>query len=205
VIEPEVEQFLTRLERALRRLRRRERERALREARDHVLCAADERERSGQGRSESLRSAIAAFGAVDSVAAGYAHPRRPRGELAGAGAFAIVAAVCALAFAPTGSRLGQLLIPTSHAADTGCSGRWNADPARTGYPLAWVSTSGAACEVVLHDAHSARVFRQDARAGRWHAIVQAGSPLWAVDRLPARLRTQPSTVSADGRIGRQIG
>jgi hypothetical protein len=78
VIEPEVEQFLGRLERALHGLRRRERERALREAQDHVLCAADERESSGSERAASLRSAIAAFGAVESVAAGYARPDRQR-------------------------------------------------------------------------------------------------------------------------------
>jgi hypothetical protein len=207
VIEHELEQFLGRLERALRGLRRRERLRALREARDHVLCAADERERSGQARGESLRAAIDAFGAVESVATGYVRPARTRRELARAGTVAVVAAVCALAFAPTGSRLGQLVIPTSHAAaaDSGCSGRWNDDPAGSGYRLAWVSTAGPACEVVLHDARSARVFRQDARAGRWHAIVRSGRSLWAVERLPAALRTQPYTVGTDGRIGRRIG
>lgn len=177
MIEHEVEQFLGRFERALHGLRRRERERALREARDHVLCAADERERSGHARCESLRSAIEAFGAVDSVAADYARPSRSRTELVGAGALAIVAAVCALAFAPAGSGLGELLIPTSHAADTGCPGRWNAAPAATGYRLAWVSIAGPACEVVLHDAHGARVFRQNARTERWRAIVHAGHPV----------------------------
>jgi hypothetical protein len=109
----ELDRFLTSLETSLQRLPRRERRRALREARDHVLCAADERRATGEPPQDALRHAIDAFGATDTIAAGYARPTRSRREL---GVVAIGAAVLALAFAPTGSALGQILIPTSHAS-----------------------------------------------------------------------------------------
>jgi hypothetical protein len=138
VIDRELEQFLARLERELRQLGRRERGRALREARDHVLCAADEREALGCPRPEAVTRAIEAFGAVESIAAGYAHGVRSRAEI---GAIAVGAVVLALAFAPTGSRIGQFLIPTSHAADSQSDGRWRAIvPARgSSWPLARIA------------------------------------------------------------------
>jgi hypothetical protein len=204
VIEPELERYLARLERALGGLRRGERERALREARDHVLCAADDRASRGRGRSESVRAAIEAFGAVESIAASYARPARSRGELLRAGTVAIAAVAVALAIAPTGGRLGQILIPTSHAAVGECAGRWNAAPPATGYRLAFVSAPAPACEVVLHDARHARVFRLSARDGRWHAIVPTVLSGWPLARVPASLRAHPYAVEPDGRIGRRL-
>jgi hypothetical protein len=143
VIDPELDRFLDRLERALGGLRRRERARALREARDHLLCAADEHEARGGGRDESVRSAIEAFGAVESIAAGYARPTRSRVEMVGAVA---VAVVLALAIAPPGGRLGQIMLPTSHAAVS--------DPAPP-----------PPCTVVFHDARGALVL--DLGAGQY--------------------------------------
>jgi hypothetical protein len=140
VIEPELDRFLGRLERALGGLRRRERARALREARDHLLCAADDREARGGSRVESVRSAIEAFGAVESIAASYARPARSRVEMVSAGATAVVAIVLALAIAPPGGRLGQILLPTSHAAVS--------DPA-----------PAPSCTVLLHDARGGLVLR----------------------------------------------
>ena len=148
MIEPDLERFLDRLDGALGGLRRRERARALREARDHLLCAADEREARGHGRVESLRSAIEAFGAVESIAASYARPARSRAEMVTAGAVAVVAVVLALAIAPPGGRLGQILLPTSHAAVH--------EPAPP-----------PTCAVVLHDAGGALVL-QFAGAQRGH-------------------------------------
>lgn len=197
MIERELEQFLGRLEQALSTVGRRERQRALREARDHVLCAVAE------GRS--ARSAIEAFGAVESIAAGYARPSRSGGGLARAGALATVAVACAFAFAPTGSRLGEILIPTSHAADMQCAGRWNADPVATGFRLAWVSSPGPSCEVVLHGARLARVFRQDTLAGRWRAIVASDGASWRISRLSSSAREHAYAVGSDGRIGRRLG
>jgi hypothetical protein len=109
----ELDRFLASLDASLQRLPRRERRRALREARDHVLCAADERRAGGESPQDALQHAIHAFGATETIAAGYARPTRSRREL---GVVAIGAAVLALAFAPTGSALGQILIPTSHAS-----------------------------------------------------------------------------------------
>jgi hypothetical protein len=205
VIEPEVDRYLADLADALRRLPRRERERALREARDHLLCAVDTGELAGRARSESVRSAIAAFGPVEAVAAAHVRPPRTRPALLRAGSLAVAAAVSALAFAPAGSRLGQILIPTSHAAGTACAGRWNEAPRPTPYRLAWVSSPTPACEVVLHDGRRARLFRQDARNGRWHAIVQAGRSTWPLTRVPAVVQAHPYTVEPNGRLGRRIG
>ena len=115
MIEPPIEHFLDGLESALHGLRRRERARAMREARDHLLCAAADREARGAGPVEAVRSAIEAFGAVESIAASYARPSRSRAEMVTAGGLAVVAVVLALAIAPPGGRIGQILIPTSHA------------------------------------------------------------------------------------------
>jgi hypothetical protein len=201
MIEPEVERFLVSLERSLRGLRRRERERALREARDHVLCGAAEHESLGRRRSEALSSAIEAFGAVESVAAGYARPLRSRTEL-----WPVVAVVglLLLAVAPTGGRIGQILIPTSHAAVSECTARWNARPAAAGYPLAWVSSPRPSCEVVLHGETHARVLRQAAPGGRWRTIAPAGRVSWLVTSLPAELRAHAYAVEPGGRIGRRL-
>jgi hypothetical protein len=135
VIDPELDRFLDHLERALGGLRRRERARALREARDHLLCAADEREARGGGRDESVRSAIEAFGAVESIAAGYTRPARSRVEMVSAVA---VVVLLALAIAPPGGSLGQIMLPTSHAAVS--------DPAPP-----------PSCTAVFHDARGALV------------------------------------------------
>jgi hypothetical protein len=197
VIDHELEQFLARLERALRSLGRRERGRALSEARDHVLCAADEREARGCARPEALRRSIEAFGAVESIAAGYSRNGRSRAEIA---AMAVGAVVLALLFAPTGSRIGQILIPTSHAAESQCAGRWNAQPRPAAFRSAWVSTSPPGCEVVLHDARRALIFREDARSGRWRAIVPAAGSSWPLARIAPSLRTHAYTVSASGLI-----
>jgi hypothetical protein len=202
VIDGELELFLARLERALRPLGRRERGRALREARDHLLCAADEREALGCPRPEAVTRAIEAFGAVESIAAGYARSVRSRAEL---GAIAVGAVVLALAFAPTGSRIGQFLIPTSHAADSQCAGRWNAQAHVTGFPQAWVSTPQPGCEVVLHDAQRALVFRQDASDGRWRAIVPARGSSWPLARIARGMRAHAYAVDANGLIGRRLG
>jgi hypothetical protein len=196
VIEPELEQFLTRLEGALHDLRRRERERVLREARDHVLCAAD----AGQ----PVPAAIEAFGAVEAIAAGYARPVRPRAERLGGALVAAVAVIALLAIAPPGGRFGSILISTSHAAESECAGRWNAEPATRGYGLAWVSTARPACEVVLHDATRARVFRQIDGSDRWHAIVLHGDPVWPLARVPGRVRDHAYVVGPDGLIGRRL-
>jgi hypothetical protein len=201
VIEPEIEQFLGRLERSLGGLRRRERERALREARDHVLCGAAEQETLGRRRPEAVERAIEAFGAVESVAAGYARPLRSRTELLPA--LALVA-LLVLAVAPTGGRIGQILIPTSHAAVSECTGRWNARPAATGFQLAWVSSPQPSCEVVLHGPTHARVFRQAAPGDAWRTIVPAGGSSWLVTSLPAALRTHAYAVGPGGRIGRRL-
>jgi hypothetical protein len=202
VIDGELELFLARLERALRPLGRRERGRALREARDHLLCAADEREALGCPRREAVTRAIEAFGAVESIAAGYARSVRSRAEL---GAIAVGAVVLALAFAPTGSRIGQFLIPTSHAADSQCAGRWNARAQVTGYPEAWVSAPRPGCEVVLHDAQRALVFRQEASDGRWRAIVPAHGASWPLASIAPGIRAHAYAVDADGLIGRRLG
>jgi hypothetical protein len=202
VIDGELELFLARLGRARRPLGRRERGRALREARDHLLCAADEREALGCPRREAVTRAIEAFGAVESIAAGYARSVRSRAEL---GAIAVGAVVLALAFAPTGSRIGQFLIPTSHAADSQCAGRWNARAQVTGYPEAWVSAPRPGCEVVLHDAQRALVFRQEASDGRWRAIVPAHGASWPLASIAPGIRAHAYAVDADGLIGRRLG
>lgn len=136
MIDPQVEHFLDRLESALHGLRRRERARALREARDHLLCAPADREARGASHAEAVRSAIDAFGAAESIAASYARPARSRAEMVTAGGLAVVAVVLALAIAPPGGRLGQILIPTSHAA---------------------VPAPAPTCTIVLHDADGALV------------------------------------------------
>ena len=197
MIEPELEQFLARLEGALHDLRRRERERVLREARDHVLCAA---RRGPAGPA----AAIEAFGAVDAIAAGYGRPVRARTERLGGLLVAAVAVIALLAIAPPGGRFGSILISTSHAAESECAGRWNAQPAAHGYGLAWVSTARPACEVVLHDATRARVFRQVDGSDRWHPIVLHGQRVWPLARVPWRVRDHAYTVGPDGLIGRRI-
>jgi len=202
VIDRELEQFLARLERALHALGRRERGRALREARDHLVCAADERQALGCPRPEAVKRAIEAFGAVEAIAAGYARGVRPRAEL---GAMVVGAIVLALAFAPTGSRIGQLLIPTSHAADSQCAGRGNARAHVTGYREAWVSAPRPGCEIVLHDARRALVFRQATSDGRWRAILPARGSSWPLARIAPAMRAHAHAVDADGQIGRRLG
>ena len=205
MIEPELERYLARLAHALDRLPRRERERALREARDHLLCAAEAAEAGGRAHHEALGTAIAAFGPAETVAAGYSRPPRARPTLLRAASLAAVAALGALAFAPTGSRLGQIVMPTSHASDTACAGRWNQQPTRTGYRLARVSSPQPACEVILHDARTARVFLQDAPDGHWRAIVRAGESSWPLVRVPVLAQSHAFRVDPDGRLGRRIG
>ena len=136
MIEPRIEHFLDGLEAALQGLRRRERARAVREARDHLLCAAAVARPGERGASRPCGPTIEAFGAVESIAASYARPARSRAEMVTASALAVVAVVLALAIAPPGGRLGQILIPTSHAA---------------------VPTPAPPCTVVLHAADGALV------------------------------------------------
>ena len=114
MIEPDLEQFVDGYERALRDVGRRERRRAIGEARDHVLCAAADWQSQGLDRAEALQRAIGAFGPIDQIAAGYRAPH-PRTRLATAtGMLLAAAAFAALTFAPTS------IIPTSHAAGTTC-------------------------------------------------------------------------------------
>jgi hypothetical protein len=194
--EPEIEHFLERLGLALREIGRRERERALREARDHLLCAAGEHESRGRAHDDAVRSAIVAFGAVESIAAGYAPPARTRRETVIAGAVAIATVVLALVIMPPSGRIGQILLATSNAAVSECAGRWNAQPPATGYRLAWVSTPRPACEVVLHDTRHALAFQQNTRAGHWRVVVAS---------ISAELRARNYLVGSDGQIGRRVG
>jgi hypothetical protein len=194
----ELDTYLAELERALRPLRRSERRRALREARDHVLCAAAERESDGLERTVAVRSAIASFGAADAIAASYLGPGNERSGLSGALVGAIVLA--ALTMLPIGGGLGQLFVSTSNAAERGCPGRWNTHPPSALYPRAWVSSPGAACNVVLHDATHAIVFRQDTHTSGWYVLRPSGKTAWTVATLPARFRAPDYTVVDDGQI-----
>jgi hypothetical protein len=191
VIEPELERFLARFEEALRRSRRRDRRRAIREAHDHLLCAAAERQSGGSGRAEAVRDAIASFGSVDAIAAGYRAPRS-RTNLATATGLALTAVLAALTIAPTS------IIPTSHAAESNCPARWNSHPVTSVYRSAWVSASGSGCDVVLHDARRARVFHQASRDGGWQLTARP------VAGLSADLRMRDYVVGGDGRIERRI-
>ena len=194
----ELEAYLGALEDALRPLRRSERRRALREARDHVLCAAAEAESEGLERPVALRAAIASFGAPETIAASYLGHGSERSGLSGALVGAAVLA--ALTILPIGGGLGQLFVSTSNAAERGCAGRWNTRPPSALYPFAWVSSPGAACDVVLHDASHAVVFRQDTRASGWYVLRPQGRTAWTVDTLPARFRARNYTVVDDGQI-----
>jgi hypothetical protein len=194
----ELDAYLAELEGALRPLRRGERRRALREARDHVLCAAAERESDGLERAAAVRSAIASFGAADAIAASYLGPGSERSGLSGALVGAVVLA--ALTMLPIGGGLGQLFVSTSNAAERGCPARWNTRPPSALYPRAWVSSPGAACDVVLHDATHAVVFRQDTRRSGWYVLRPSGKTAWTVATLPARFRAPEYTVVDDGQI-----
>ncbi|MEO9175791.1 MAG: permease prefix domain 1-containing protein [Gaiellales bacterium] len=192
--------FLDDLERALHDLRRGERRRALREARDHVLCAAAERESDGYTRAESLRGAIASFGSVDTIAAGYRAAGARNGVTAASGVLVGAVVLAALTILPVGGGLGQVFISTSNAADGGCTGRWNERPPSALYPLAWVSSPGPACAVVLHDARHAIVYRQDARGAGWYVVRPAGRQAFTVRNLPAHFRAHGYRVVDDGQI-----
>jgi hypothetical protein len=110
VSEAELERFSDGFERALRRVGRRERRRAMREARDHVLCAAADRQSQGATREDALRHAIVAFGPVDEIAASYRVPRSRASIATATGLVLAAAAFAALTVAPTS------IISTSHAA-----------------------------------------------------------------------------------------
>lgn len=110
MIDSDLERFSDAFEHALRGVGRRERRRAIREARDHVLCAAADRESQGASRAEALRHAIAAFGAVDQIAASYRAPRARARMATATGLLLAAAAFAALTVAPTS------IISTSHAA-----------------------------------------------------------------------------------------
>jgi hypothetical protein len=168
--------YLDELDRALRGLRRGERRRALREARDHVLCAAAERESEGHTRAEALQRSIASFGPADTIAAGYRTPGARNGATAASGVLVGALVLAALTILPVGGGLGQIFISTSNAADSGCTGRWNVRPPSALYPLAWVSSPSNACQVVLHDARHAIVYRQDARGAGWYVLHRASTP-----------------------------
>jgi hypothetical protein len=198
----ELDAYLAELERALRPLRRSERRRALREARDHVLCAAAEGEAHGLERTSAVRSAIASFGAADTIAASYLGHGSERRSLSGALVGAAVLA--ALTLLPVGGGLGQLFVSTSNAAVRSCTGRWNTRPPSALYPRAFVSSPGAACDVVLHDASHAVVFRQDTHTSGWYVLRPQGRPAWTVSTLPARFRARDYLVVGDGQITRLV-
>lgn len=200
-----IEGFLAELELALASLSRRERRRAVREARDHLLCAAAERQADGRSRSEAVRGAIDAFGAVAAIAASYRRPRRSGGAIATASGLVGVVVLAALTILPTGGGLGQVFISTSHAAESGCAGRWNAEPPSSLYRRAWVSSPGSRCDVVLHDAARAVVFQQDARGGTWYTIHPPGQASWSLGALPRRYRALEYSVVGAGRIDARLG
>jgi hypothetical protein len=191
VTEALLDGYLGELEQALHGLRRGERRRALREARDHVLCAAAERESEGHSRIEALQRAIASFGPVDTIAAGYRASGTRNGVTAASGVLVGALVLAALTILPVGGGLGQIFISTSNAADGGCMGRWNVRPPSALYPLASVSSPSNACEVVLHDARHAVVYRQDVRGAGWYVVHKAFTP-------PARFREYK--VVDDGQI-----
>lgn len=194
-----IDAFLVELEQALHRLGRRERRRAIREARDHVLCAAAEAEANGAAHADAIREAIESFGSVRAIAASYARTGPGRGGAAAASTVAVgVLVLAALTVLPTGNGLG--LISTSHAADNGCASRWNAGPPSARFAQAWISGHGAACDVVLHHAGRAVIFRQaDAGAG-WQPLGAAAGPLWKVASIPSPLRAHPYRVADDGQV-----
>jgi hypothetical protein len=173
VTEALLDGYLDELDRALRGLRRGERRRALREARDHVLCAAAERESEGHARADALQRAITSFGPVETIAAGYRAPGARNGATAASGVLVGALVLAALTILPVGGGLGQIFISTSNAADSGCTGRWNSRPPSALYPRAFVSNPSNACEVVLHDARHAIIYRQDARGAGWYVVHKA--------------------------------
>jgi hypothetical protein len=189
VTEPQLQRFLDGFERALHATGRRERRRALREAHDHVLCSAAERQSDGVGRADAVADAIASFGPVDAIAASYRAPRS-RTNIATVSGLVLAVALAALSFAP-GS-----IIPTSHAADSTCPLRWNAHPFSSPFRLAWVSASGSGCDVVLHAGSRARVFHQDTRTDTWHVSTRPFAS------LSAHQRTREYVLGGDGRIER---
>jgi hypothetical protein len=198
--EPLLDGYLDDLERALRGLRRGERRRALREARDHVLCATAEGESDGRSRTDALLLAIASFGPVDTIAAGYRSPGARSGMTAASGVLVGALVLAALTILPVGGGLGQILISTSNAADSGCTGRWNERPPSALYPLAWVSSPGNTCDVVLHDARHAVVYQQDARGAGWYVVHAAGRVAFSVRTLPRRFQVRGYRVGDDGQI-----
>jgi hypothetical protein len=201
VIEPELDGYLDDLERALRGLRRSERRRALREARDHVLCAAAEGETKGCSRSDAMRGALESFGPVDVIAAGYRAAGGARsGVTAASGVIVGTAVLAALTILPVGGGLGQILVSSSNAADSGCTGRWNARPASALYPLAWVSSTGQACDVVLHDGRRAVAFQEDTRGAGWYVVQPAGRQSFSAASLPAHFRARDYRVADEGQI-----
>lgn len=149
MIEPDLERFVDGYERALHDVGRRERRRAIGEARDHVLCAAADWQAQGLDRPQALQRAIGAFGPIDQIAAGYRVPH-PRTRLATAtGTLLAAAAFAALTFAPTS------IIPTSHAAGTPCVKRSNERP--VALPSSSPRTaSGPQCAARPHDAPGVR-------------------------------------------------
>ena len=150
MIEPDLEQFVDGYERALHDVGRRERRRAIGEARDHVLCAAADWQSQGLDRAEALQRAIGAFGPIDQIAAGYRAPH-PRTRLATAtGMLLAAAAFAALTFAPTS------IIPTSHAAGTTCIAPSNERPVALPGRSARTTASGSRCAARPHDAANPR-------------------------------------------------
>jgi hypothetical protein len=201
-----IDDALRRLRRDLRRVGWRDRRRALAEARDHLLQAAEDARASGHDPGEAERIAVARFGEPGSVAGGY--PRRWRGA-----AVSLAAAASLLVLTPSldrMARLGSAIVPASDAMGGTCIQRWNARPRpEAGYDRAWVSpTAGSAvCTVVPHRPGSALVFFGPVSAAHWQLIPQPGTrgrPTWHIDALALRWRQRDFALSVDGRIGRQL-
>jgi hypothetical protein len=149
-MEPDLERFVDRFERALRDVRRGERRRAIGEVRDHVLCAAADWQSQGLDRPAALERAISAFGPIDQIAAGYRVPPSRVRLATATGLVLAAAAFAALTFAPTS------IIPTSHAAGTTCAGRSTASPVALPSGSARTTTGGSRCASKLHAVPRAR-------------------------------------------------
>lgn len=145
MIEPDLERFVDGFERALRDVGRRERRRAIGEARDHVLCAAADWQSHGFDRAEALQRAIGAFGPIDQIAAGYREPQARTRLATATGLVLAAAAFAALTFAPTS------IIPTSHAAGTSCIERSSKHPAALPGGAHRTTATGSRCAVRPHD------------------------------------------------------
>jgi hypothetical protein len=153
VIESELERFTDGFERALRGVGRRERRRAIREARDHVLCAAEDQQSQGASRADALQHAIVAFGAVDQIAASYRAPRSRARMATATGLVLAAAAFATLTVAPTS------IISTSHAA-----------AANTSSPRTRAAEHGA-CRSAAPTRSRSPVARHDHRYCAMHSIV----------------------------------